>query len=107
MYITLRCGKCDNAECNLARYFIPEDSQEGCTREVNDEQAENFEHYVQEVLPFVTMYKNHQAAIEKLTEIYSFLESIYTCPIGKLLDSKGKVIEDPNIVSKRQNRVSK
>lgn len=107
MYITLRCGKCDNTECNLARYFVPEDSQEGCTREVNDEQAENFEHYVHEVLPFVTMCKNHQAAIKKLAEIYSFLESIYTCPIGKLLNSKGKVIKDPNIVDNRLRRAPK
>ena len=107
MYVTLRCATCDNAECNLGRYLIPDGSQEGCTREVTDEQAEKLQHHEEEVLPFIPMYKNHIAAQQKLEEIYQFLQTIYSCPLGKLLDTKGKIIPDPNIVSKRQNRVPK
>ena len=55
MYVTLRCATCDNAECNLGRYLIPDGSQEGCTRDVTDEQAKELQHYQQEVLPFIPM----------------------------------------------------
>lgn len=107
MYITLRCDECDNTECHLARYFIPEDSQEGCTREVADKQAEKLQHYEEEVLPFIPMYKNHIAAQQKLEEIYQFLQTIYSCPLGKLINSKGKIILDPKIVDNRLNREPK
>lgn len=91
MYITLRCATCDNIDCKLGRYFIPENSKEGCTRKVSEQQAALFQHYQEEVLPFIGMYKNHTAAQEKLNEIYKFLLIIYECPIGKLLDYKGKI----------------
>lgn len=107
MYIKLKCSECDNIDCNLGRYLIPDDSEEGCTREVTEEQNERYTHYIQEVLPFIPMYDNHKTAQDKLNEISQFLNSIYSCPLGKLLDAKGKIISDPNIVSKRQNRVPK
>jgi len=107
VYITLRCAKCDNPDCRLGRYVIPEDSLEGCTRKVTDEQAAQLQHYTEEVLPFVNMYKNFSAAQEKLEEIYQFLLTIYSCPVGKLLDAKGKVILDPNICDSRLHRESK
>lgn len=91
MYVTLRCRNCDNIDCKLARQSIPEDSLEGCTREVTDEQVELLLHYKEEVLPFIPMYKNYLGAQEKLEEIYQFLLTIYSCPLGKMLDPKGKV----------------
>lgn len=107
MYITLKCATCDNIECKLSRYVIPDDSEEGCTREVTEEQAELLQHYQEEVLPFIPMYKNHLAAQNKLEEIYQFLLTIYSCPLGKLINSKGKIILDPKIVGNRLNRESK
>lgn len=107
MYITLKCATCDNIECKLGRYVIPDDSEEGCTREVTEEQAELLQHYQEEVLPFIPMYKNHLAAQDKLEEIYQFLSTIYSCPLGKLINSKGKIILDPKIVDNRLNRESK
>ena len=104
MYITLKCATCDNIECKLGRYVIPDDSEEGCTREVTEEQAELLQHYQEEVLPFIPMYKNHLAAQDKLEEIYQFLLTIYSCPLGKLINSKGKIILDPKIVGNRLNR---
>lgn len=107
MYVTLRCATCDNADCKLARLFIPEDSLEGCTREVTDEQGELLLHYREEVLPFIPMYKNHFAAQEKLEEIYQFLLTIYSCPLGKMLDSKGKVQVPASRPANRQSTAPK
>ena len=107
MYITLKCATCDNIECKLGRYIIPDDSEEGCTREVTEEQAELLQHYQEEVLPFIPMYKNHLAAQDKLEEIYQFLLTIYSCPLGKLINSKGKIILDSKIVGNRLSRESK
>lgn len=107
MYITLKCATCDNIECKLGRYVIPDDSEEGCTREVTEEQAELLQHYQEEVLPFIPMYKNHLAAQDKLEEIYQFLLTIYSCPLGKLINSKGKIILDPKIVDNRLSMESK
>ena len=78
MYVTLKCSSCDNIECKLGRYVIPDDSEEGCTREVTEEQAELLQHYQEEVLPFIPMYKNRIAAQDKLEEIYQFLSTIYS-----------------------------
>lgn len=106
MYITLQCISCDNVNCRYGRYFIPDDSLEGCTRKVSEEQWEKLEHLTKEVLPFIPMYKNRHTAQDKLQEISTFLDEIYSCPLGKLLDAKGKVIESPKIADKRLNRVS-
>lgn len=107
MYITLQCIGCDNINCRYGRYFIPDDSLEGCTREVSEEQWEKLEHLTKEVLPFIPMYKNHNAAQNKLQEISTFLDEIYSCPLGKLLDTKGKVIESPKIADRRLNMAPK
>lgn len=95
MYITLLCGECDNADCCVARAYIPEDSQEGCTREVTEEQQERIQYYMNEVLPFVHMGSSPQAAQSQLEEIASFLDTIYLCPLGTRLDSRGKAIAQP------------
>ena len=107
MYITLKCQSCDNMDCPFGRYFIPDESEEGCTRAVSEEQADRLQHYQEEILPFIPMYKNPIAAQQKLTEIYDFLQNIYSCPIGKLLDAKGKVILDAKIFDNRRNRAPK
>lgn len=91
MFVTLRCGKCDNVDCNLSRKYIPDESKEGCTREVDDMVSDQFFYYIEEVMPFVQFYKNQEQAFKKLNEIESFLNSsIYSAPLGVKLDSKGK-----------------
>lgn len=90
MYITLRCKDCDNIDCGIARRFIPEDSLEGCTREVNDEIAEMYSHYANEVLPFVPLYKNFKTACDTTNKIYDFLRQVYAAPLGRKIDQRGK-----------------
>lgn len=104
MFVTLRCAGCDNPNCKIGRYIIPDDSLEGCTREVTDEQAAQLTHYIDEVLPFIPMYKNTDVIYQKFDEIYDFLQSIYTCPIGRLLDARGKVIDNPKTSDNRINK---
>ena len=92
MFISLKCTDCDNDTCKIARRFIPEDSLEGCTRNVSEEQGERLYYYMNEVLPFITMNDDVTYVRETCNEISSFLDSIYTQPIGARLDSKGKSI---------------
>ena len=95
MFITLQCKECDNGDCPIARRYIPEGSAEGCTKDAPEEDAENFYYYTEEILPFVRQYENHDTAQNRLDEIYTFLNHLYTLPTGNKLDSKGKVIRTP------------
>lgn len=90
MFVSLRCVDCDNSECKTARRFIPEDSLEGCTRDVSEEQGERLYYYMNEVLPFIKMNDDSTYVRDTCNEISSFLDSIYSQPIGARLDAKGK-----------------
>lgn len=46
------CANCDNPNCQLGRLFIPEDSLEGCSRRVSEEEFSRYVHYMTEVIPF-------------------------------------------------------
>ena len=92
MIVTLQCIHCDNIDCPIARKYVPIDSLEGCTRRVDKEQFELFQYYIKEVLPFIRHSKNPANAKERLREIESFLDTIYSCPLGTRIDSKGKAI---------------
>lgn len=107
MFVTLRCSKCDNDECDIARLFIPEDSLEGCTREVDDIDSDRMYNYMEEILPFVSQYENPQIAQEKLDEISSFMMGIYAHELGRKLDCKGKAIQPPRSGRARRNTESK
>lgn len=87
MYITLRCKHCDNTDCPIARAYIPEDSLEGCTRRVSEEDSEKFQYYIEEVIPL-----SH--SFSRLEEARVFLDRMYHMPFGRKLDAKGKV--DPS-----------
>lgn len=95
MFITLKCRECDNIDCPIAREYIPDDSIEGCTKDVTEEDAEKFYYYTEEILPFVRQYENFDVAQKRLDEIYIFLNHLYGLPTGNKLDSKGKVIRTP------------
>ena len=91
MYITLRCADCGKELCGVARSWIPHNSKEGCTREVDEEDAARFYHYMKEVIPFWKEYSHNQVN-KSYKEIDNFLqEKIYIAPFGRKLDSCGKV----------------
>lgn len=90
MFIKLQCRTCDNIDCQLGRKVIPEDSLEGCTREVSEDLAAQYYHATEEVLPFVLLGKNPDSSWEKLEEITRIQEQVYQQKIGSLLDSKAK-----------------
>ena len=103
MFVRLKCSKCDNADCPYARFIVDADSEEGCTREVSEEVSEEFQHYMNEVLPFVRTMKTYAAKANKLDEIYGFLNKIYAAPVGRLLNAQGKALSDRE-AAKRLNR---
>ena len=90
MFVTLRCQKCDNVDCPIARKYVPYESLEGCTRNVSESLAAKFRHDIEEVLPFVWKRKDSQDVFDT---IESDLNEVYTAPIGCKLDMKGKKIE--------------
>lgn len=106
MFVTLRCRKCDNAECGIARLFIPEGSLEGCTREIDDMDSDKMYNYIEEILPFISRYESPQTAQEKLNEISSFMEGIYAAPLGRKLDQKGKATQPPRNDRAKRNMES-
>lgn len=90
-YITLRCTHCDKTLCGIARSWIPYESKEGCTRKVTEEDAAQFYHYTEEVIPFWKYYSLEQVQ-KSYKEIDDFLQTkIYSAPIGQKLDVWGKV----------------
>lgn len=90
MFVKLQCRTCDNIDCQLGRKVIPEDSLEGCTREVSEDLAAQYYHATEEVLPFVLLGKNPDSSWKKLEEITRIQEQVYQQKIGSLLDSKAK-----------------
>lgn len=91
MFVTLKCSMCGNMDCMYARKYIPEDSLEGCTRQVSEELAEKFIHDTQEVLPFLRTRHRTESTDKSFAAIEKNFESIYSSPLGRLIDSKGKV----------------
>lgn len=87
MYVTLRCQKCDNLSCPIARAYVPYDSLEGCTRQVTDDLAAQFHHAVEEVLPFARTAAQFGYIEKTLNEVYQ------SC-IGRRLDSRGKALPE-------------
>ena len=53
-YIQLKCFKCDNINCEYCALnkYIPEMNKQGCVREVDEETAARFIHYMNEEIPF-------------------------------------------------------
>lgn len=91
MFITLKCSMCGKIDCEYARKYIPEDSEEGCTREVSEEMAEKFIHDTQEVLPFLRNRRRTESTDKAFAAIEKNFESIYSASLGRLIDSKGKI----------------
>ena len=89
MYITLRCQKCDNIECPIARKYIPYDSLEGCTRQVSQETYGKWQHLMIETLPFLHL---RQITAPVYAEIDSLENQVYTSKLGRKIDMDGKAL---------------
>jgi hypothetical protein len=94
-YITLRCRDCENESCLLCPQgaYISENNLMGCTRQVTEEEKIIYNHYTNEVIPFLHLSKNKKSEIELYKEIISFLLSLYSKPIGTKLGKRGKAIK--------------
>lgn len=94
-FVTLRCKDCENDECSLCLQgtWISEDSLQGCTRKVTEEEKVKFTHYQEEVVPFLHLNKNKNSERSIYKEVISFLQDIYSKPIGTKLSKRGKAIK--------------
>lgn len=89
MFVTLRCATCGNADCDIARKYIPEGSLEGCTRSVSDLEADQYTYITNEFLPTCQLLHN---PMPRLDEAEEFLQSLYSHELGAKIDAKGKAL---------------
>ena len=102
MFITLRCQKCDNVDCPIARAYVPYESQEGCTREVSQETYERWQHLMIETLPFLSL---RRITKQVYADIDSLENEVYSSKLGRKLDYNGKVLpESTHDASSSRNR---
>ena len=102
MFITLRCQKCDNVDCPLARAYVPYESNEGCTREVSQETYERWQHLMIETLPFLRL---RRITSQVYADIDSLENEVYSSKLGRKLDYNGKVLpESTHDASSSRNR---
>lgn len=102
MFITLRCQKCDNVECPIARAYVPYESNEGCTREVSQETYERWQHLMIETLPFLSL---RRITSQVYADIDSLENEVYSSKLGRKLDYNGKVLpESTHDASSSRNR---
>lgn len=91
VYLKLNCIDCEFVECKIAKKYVKNDSKEGCTRKVPEQDAAKFYHYIEEVIPFWKMYPADHIAKSYNQIIEFFYDYIYTAPITQRLDPRGKV----------------
>lgn len=91
MFITLRCQKCDNIDCPIARAYVPYESNEGCTREVSQETYERWQHLMIETLPFLSL---RRITSQVYADIDSLENEVYSSKLGRKLDYNGKVLPE-------------
>lgn len=92
MYITLRCQKCDNIECPIARNYVPYDSLEGCTRQVSQEIYGKWQNLMIETLPFLHL---RQITAPFYEEINLLENEVYSSRLGRKIDMNGKALPEP------------
>lgn len=91
MYVDFHCCDCDNDTCFLCPLgrYVPQDSRQGCTRKMDEDLYAQYEHLSQEVLPFMSLGQ-YKGDYKEFDEVNNF---VFTrCPIGTVLDDKGKAI---------------
>lgn len=102
MFITLRCQKCDNIDCPIAKAYVPYESNEGCTREVSQETYERWQHLMIETLPFLSL---RRITSQVYADIDSLENEVYSSKLGRKLDYNGKALpESTHDASSSRNR---
>lgn len=91
MFITLRCQKCDNIDCPIARAYVPYESNEGCTREVSQETYERWQHLMIETLPFLSL---RRITSQVYADIDSLENEVYSSKLGRKLDCNGQALPE-------------
>lgn len=93
-FITLRCHDCDNINCDICPCgtYVDENNLRGCTRKVSEEDYVKYEHYINEVLPFLRLNKNKETTSHTIKEIMAFLYYIYSRPLGVKLGKSGRAL---------------
>lgn len=94
-FITLRCKDCEADNCQLCPIgtWVSEDNKRGCTRKVTQEEKDKFNHYKEEVLPFLHLYKNKETEKKTYIKIIDFLNKIYNKPLGNKIGKSGKIVK--------------
>lgn len=100
MCVKLQCGECENIDCPIARRYIPEDSQEGCVRKIEDDLYVEYIHYLEEVAPFMYSNTTKEYQCRIYQEIIEVLAKAYDSPAVQKTNPRGKVI--PSWKKKRQ-----
>lgn len=90
--VKLVCGECENIECPSARKYIPSESREGCIRKLDDDLYIRYEHYINEVLPFMFKKTTREYQSRTYQEIIDMLGEVYASPAVKKTDVRGKVL---------------
>lgn len=93
-FITLHCYDCDNAQCSICPCgtYVAEDNLRGCTRKVSEDDYARYDHYINEVLPFLHLDKNKESISRTYNEVLEFLYYIYSQPLGQKLGKSGRAI---------------
>lgn len=92
MYVTLRCKECENTNCPICPIgkYIDDNNLCGCTRLVSNDDAAQYYHLLKEVAPFMYMNTSKEYKNTQYKNIISFLEYLYTLPIGTKINKNGK-----------------
>lgn len=93
-FITLRCHDCDNIDCDICPCgtYVDENNLRGCTRKVSEEDYVKYEHYINEVLPFLYLNYNKNSTTVVYNEILDYLYYIYQQPLGQKLGKSGRAV---------------
>lgn len=92
--IKLKCYECENTNCSLyprGTYVGDEESLQGCSRSVSEEDYAKYQHYEQEIWPFAHTNTSYSRQMDIYKKIIDFLYHIYNQPVLHTYNSKGKI----------------
>lgn len=94
MIITLTCGSCENQDCKYCPVgkYVPEDSKEGCTRDIDEDLYINHQNLLYEQWPFRKMMREEEEK-ELYNCILNNFKYIYDTPMVSKLGKSGKVVK--------------
>lgn len=90
--VTLRCIDCDNNHCKYGRLYILPDSNEGCTRVIDEDLFINYQIQLIEKWPFMKHLKTQEERDECYLKTVDILEQVYSSPIGHKISDDGKIL---------------